>query len=242
MNCPASSNYSKFCTDILTETTSTALIGSKNRKNKENIAGNITEATNIVVPKKIRGEDEQSCTEMEKSKAKERQEVQTAHNTREGEKKKDLLSTATKNTNTQSQRKVKTSGETELKQRKQHQTSQSLQQKSESKGNNPGNITEATNFVELAKIKEENKKLCTEMDKNKTETRREVRTAHGIRYKDSIKHMPGTNRKRQRCKFDGCNLLSSFYCILCDVHLCIKSNAENTQENNCFLKYHELPE
>lgn len=92
------------------------------------------------------------------------------------------------------------------------------------------------------KRKRENDEQDMEKKKMKTKNHRETKTSHEIRYKPSINHMPGTDhKKRVRCKFEGCELSSSNFCTACGVHLCIKSDPANTQEKNCFIKYHTLP-
>lgn len=136
---------------------------------------------------------------------------------------------------------VKTALKTKQQQSKQKRTVQSLLQKSGNKENTTANIIEPTN--QTKKTKNEHEKLCVALENSTMKNHQEVKTAHNTRYKQSINHMPGTDhKKRVRCKFEGCKLTSSYYCMECNVHLCIKSDAENTQEKNCFLKYHTLPE
>lgn len=133
---------------------------------------------------------------------------------------------------------------TKQKQPKRKHIVQSRLGKRNNKENTAVNVIEATNFVDQTKkTKEKDEKQCIGMSKSKTETHRELKTEHSRRFKSTINHMPGTDhKKRVRCKFEGCDLASSYYCIECGVHLCIKSDPENTQEKNCFLKYHTLPE
>lgn len=85
------------------------------------------------------------------------------------------------------------------------------------------------------------KRLEKNVDKPKKKAKhREKRPNGKERYKYSA-HMPATNfNERKRCKLEGCRLLSSFYCLACNVHLCIKSDKNNTQEKNCFVKFHTL--
>lgn len=137
------------------------------------------------------------------------------------------------------------------KNRTKRQLKQTVQSQLRERNNNVStalNVIEASNFVDkIKKTEEEDEKQCIELSKSKKknnqETCREKKTAHSKRYNPSINHMPGTDhKKRVRCKFEGCSLTSSYYCMECDVHLCIKSDSENTQEKNCFLKYHTLPE
>lgn len=106
--------------------------------------------------------------------------------------------------------------------------------KDELKINNKENA--AVNIIEATD-------LCIEMtESKKSKNQREMKTAHSTRYKPSINHMPGIDHKtRVRCKFEGCQLTSNCYCMECGVHLCIKSDPGNTQEKNCFFKYHTLP-
>lgn len=107
------------------------------------------------------------------------------------------------------------------------------------------NVIAAKNPIDrTSKTKDEDEsiEMTENKRKNKRKNQREKKTPHSTRYKPSINHMPGIDFKaRVRCKFEDCELLSNCYCIECGVHLCIKSNPQNTQEGNCFLKYHTLP-
>lgn len=107
-------------------------------------------------------------------------------------------------------------------QRKQNPAKRTVTQKRNNKEDSAAlrqqmsNVVVATNLVDQTK---------------KTKNQREVKTAHQTRYQQSINHMPGTDHKRRvMCKMEGCNLASSYYCVACGVHLCIKSDEENAQK------------
>lgn len=64
----------------------------------------------------------------------------------------------------------------------------------------------------------------------------ERRPDHCVRY-DGSKHFPNADEIHTagtRCKREGCKLKSKFYCMKCNVHLCIKTNM------NCFYDFHTL--
>jgi hypothetical protein len=49
---------------------------------------------------------------------------------------------------------------------------------------------------------------------------------------DATGHWPSIGDVQQRCKNPGCDLRSKFFCMKCNVHLCLK------QTNNCFTDFH----
>ena len=49
---------------------------------------------------------------------------------------------------------------------------------------------------------------------------------------DATGHWPEIGDVQQRCKNTDCQLRSKFYCVKCNVHLCIK------QDTNCFTTFH----
>lgn len=53
-----------------------------------------------------------------------------------------------------------------------------------------------------------------------------------IRY-DRTDHLPGyhANPSRRRCRLEGCSLKTNYYCIKCNVNLCV-------EEKNCFIAFH----
>lgn len=51
---------------------------------------------------------------------------------------------------------------------------------------------------------------------------------------DKNGHFPAADSKQVRCKLEKCSLKSSFYCMKCKVHLCIKPR------KNCFFEFHDL--
>lgn len=125
---------------------------------------------------------------------------------------------------------------------------QAQSQKNNNKENIAVNVIDSTCIedqeIQTKKRKREpvkSRAVKTPMKEIKTEKEREKMPSHKVRYDETINHMPGANyNKRVRCKLEGCPLSSSFYCVRCKVHLCIKSDKENTQEKNCFLKFHSL--
>lgn len=63
---------------------------------------------------------------------------------------------------------------------------------------------------------------------------KERRPEHTIRY-DGIDHYPFLDaifNRGTRCKMEGCQLKSQYYCVKCKVHLCLKRN------KNCFQTFH----
>ncbi|KAG5892340.1 hypothetical protein JTB14_011206 [Gonioctena quinquepunctata] len=49
---------------------------------------------------------------------------------------------------------------------------------------------------------------------------------------DKVGHFPCEKKQRQRCKKPNCGLKTYFYCIKCEVYLCIN------KERNCFAEFH----
>ncbi|XP_055295742.1 uncharacterized protein LOC129565192 [Sitodiplosis mosellana] len=68
----------------------------------------------------------------------------------------------------------------------------------------------------------------------KSVQRMEKRPGHQFRF-DGIEHYPDADESYvtgTRCKREGCKLKSKFFCLKCQVHLCIKRNT------NCFQIFH----
>lgn len=62
----------------------------------------------------------------------------------------------------------------------------------------------------------------------------EKKPVHSVRY-DGIEHFPRINKDRMvRCKYEGCNKKSYFYCSKCNVHLCLCV----IENRNCFEPFH----